>query len=179
MSNYPKESFSHNSIDIASHNRVNMKANLAEASGPGVTLAVSWLILVFTGIIIYLALTHPGLLDLLLVILVIGASALAVYAGLNQAVRMTARTIAIVSFHRAQPLRNNLIESRQVTVLYDPESAYRVETARDIQETHHIAEHTGTSPAGQPAESVRADPLEQLLHKKLDNGGGHHGTAYR
>lgn len=108
-----KDNFSHNSIDVASHNRVNVKTDLAQASGLGITIAVCWLIIVFSATIIYLAIKHLQLLDSLILIVVIGSITLLVYAGINQAIRISAKTIATVSFHLAQKLRNPLIENQK------------------------------------------------------------------
>jgi hypothetical protein len=160
-----QDNFSHNTGDVASHNRVSFKTDLAAASGTAITIAVIFVIFLITVTITYLAIVHMSLLDIVIKTLFIGGFILLLFKGINHAIREVAKTRAMLIHYNAQPLRDNLIEVKQgIAVLYDPHERYRVENASTVSETYHINEKQQPAIAETP-ESKRPARLSRLLQE--------------
>jgi hypothetical protein len=116
----------------------------------------------------YLAIVHLWLLDTIVVGLATAGAVFLVFKAVMHLIREHARTLALLSYHQAQALRNNVVEAKNgVVVLHDPHEAYRVENARDISQTYHLSERQQPVSA---AESGREGPqrLSQLLGQERE-----------
>jgi Ca2+/Na+ antiporter len=163
------DNFSCTMGDIASNNRLSVKANLIAASGTAITLTVVFLILLILAAITYLVIAHMTLLDIVVTALFIGGFLLLVFKAVNYSIREAAKTRALLIHYNAQPLRDNLIEAKSgLVVLYDPHERYRVENASTVAETYHINEKP-QAPITEFPEGRRPTRLSQLLSKESEH----------